>query len=178
MCESIGLPVLNGRTQGDVDGSFTFLRGESSSAIDFGLADEWWLNRVQLFQIQELPYSDHFPLTIEVDINTPIQENPANYNLLPKLILQERHIQHYKIELDREINFRVENFRSKEGASALAQCIRTVSNKFQPPPRNFTPKQPWFDASCATARRKTFLTLKQECFYNIQIRIPGSQTAF
>lgn len=83
-CEDFGLVVLNGRTEGDVNGSFTYVSTRGSSVNDICAATQEILGIVKTFSVEETIWSDHLPIRLNLNLNGNLN-NKKEMNLLPKL---------------------------------------------------------------------------------------------
>ncbi|XP_058810337.1 uncharacterized protein LOC131675385 [Phymastichus coffea] len=66
LCEGKGWKILNGNTQGDRDGEFTYIGDNGVSVIDYVMVnDELWDEDLE-FRIEDSIDSDHAPLVLEI----------------------------------------------------------------------------------------------------------------
>ncbi|XP_055907465.1 uncharacterized protein LOC129942508 [Eupeodes corollae] len=132
MCESIGLTLLNGRTNGDTNGNFTFIRGTACSTIDYCLAKGIWLKYIADFIVNELTYSDHLPISVQVDIKLQQDSQPKQQYLLPKLRWYERDLQKYTANLNLNVSLINEtDLQSIWGSDILTSCIMESAKPLQ-----------------------------------------------
>ena len=160
MCESIGLTLLNGRTNDDTNGNFTFIRGTACSTIDYCLAKGMWLIYISDFKVNELTYSDHLPLSVQVDFKLQQDSQPKQQHLLPKLRWYEKDLQRYTANLNHNVSLINEtDLRSLWGTDILTSCIMESAKPLQKK-TVIIGKQPWYDWECESARKKSFAFLR------------------
>jgi hypothetical protein len=71
--------VLNGRTEGDSQGEFTFISHLGKIVIDYVIASSALFNSVIDFRVLECDISHHFPCSAFVRSSTALKE-PSVYN--------------------------------------------------------------------------------------------------
>lgn len=64
--EERGWKILNGCTEGDWEGEFTFIGGRGSSVIDYIIVNEHAEERVGEFKVEGRIESDHTPVSISI----------------------------------------------------------------------------------------------------------------
>jgi hypothetical protein len=79
MCCNLGIHVLNGRTDGDSQGEFTFISHLGKSVIDYVIASSALFNHVIDFRVLECDISHHFPISAFFRSSTALRE-PSVYN--------------------------------------------------------------------------------------------------
>ncbi|XP_041451110.1 uncharacterized protein LOC121404807 [Drosophila obscura] len=147
MCEDNSFTVLNGRTQSDGDGRYTFMRGQAVSTIDYCLINGMWHNRIEDMQVVPETFSDH------------AQPNPHDNKLLPKLQWNDRYRQQYRAQLKQK--------SERQDCQPEAPNIETLTNWIKiaaacmQKPAHYTRKQPWFDSECHRERQRSMITLKR-----------------
>ncbi|XP_020289886.1 uncharacterized protein LOC109857707, partial [Pseudomyrmex gracilis] len=62
-----GLNVLNGRTNGDWDGEFTYVGARGSTVIDYVFVNELIVDKVTEFKVEERVDSDHMPVCMKME---------------------------------------------------------------------------------------------------------------
>lgn len=160
MCETIGLTLLNGRMPSDKNGNFTFIRGTSCSTIDYCLIRGRWLDCVDDLSVEELVYSDHLPLNVKCKFSELQGERNEGLKLLPKLKWKGTLLASYQMNLDLCINtLSDDQIKSTRGIDLLVSSISQTAQTFQSR-RMQNWKDPWFDAECEAARKKSFGFLK------------------
>lgn len=148
--------VLNGYTDGDNEGHYTFVGGQGKSVIDYCAANNDWLNLVKKFEVQCKTFSDHLPIVVEwTSVNTTYK----NLNLLPRLKWKNEDIITYQQNLDCLLLEMHVNTESVEIVSTqLVSSIRDSAKKKMTPYRKPF-KQQWFDRECMIARKRSFALL-------------------
>ncbi|XP_037928913.1 uncharacterized protein LOC119663374, partial [Teleopsis dalmanni] len=160
ICNSFGVTVLNGRTKGDREGTFTFIRGVARSTIDYCFVKGVWLLITEEFQIRDMIYSDHQPLEIMVNLDAS-NSNENKMQLLPKLIWKDKYKDLYQEKLEESLNAcEGSTFASKEGDDILQYCVKQAAKSFQGNSAGINRKQKWYDFEYETARKKSFKWLQ------------------
>lgn len=152
--------ILNGRTEGDRGGNFTFLGAMGSSVNDLCCVNFALLSIVSKFTVIPEFYSDHCPivLTINLQGRNENEDIVAMLPLLPKLVWQNKS-KEYKDKLDSElINCKDLTKDPQNGISAMINIIKKVCG-VQRFPKCLNKKQEWFDWQCAKERKKVFTLL-------------------
>lgn len=66
MIEENGWKILNGNTEGDEEGEFTFIGGKGNSVIDYIVIDPLVKEEIKCFKVETRTESDHLPLMVEI----------------------------------------------------------------------------------------------------------------
>lgn len=64
LLENKGLNIVNGRTEGDKEGNFTYISSRGCTVIDYVVTNEEEWEKIKSCKIEERVESDHFPVTI------------------------------------------------------------------------------------------------------------------
>ncbi|KAL7724730.1 hypothetical protein ACLKA6_019799 [Drosophila palustris] len=83
MCDSFDLTVLNGKAPGDIEGCYTFTRGQANSTIDYCLIRGNWHKFTTDLRVLEEIFSDHMPLAVDICMSVEHIDTPPK--LLPQL---------------------------------------------------------------------------------------------
>lgn len=146
--DNFGLVILNGRTEKDLNGEFTYISEVGCSMIDF-IVD------YQLF-------SDHMPIITSFSINdSSIFSNNNTLPLLPKLNWARQNLSDYQHKISFYLNsivFVSNNW--EEEVHFLTNIIKSASISNENNKRQIIRKNNWFDKDCNTARSKSFKQLK------------------
>lgn len=146
--------ILNGCTNGDTEGQFTFIGGQGKSVIDYCAINNEWLDHIRKFEVLSKHFSDHMPITVECTTETNVHQR--NLDLIPRMKWCKQNVHSYQQSLDEYISRILTTPETCEGHSnQIIQCIRNSSNTGQKNPIK-TFKQKWFDRECMNARQKTF----------------------
>lgn len=62
-----GLNVLNGKTEGDWEGEYTYVGARGSTVIDYIFVNNSIYEKVLTFRVEDRVDSDHLPLTMEIE---------------------------------------------------------------------------------------------------------------
>lgn len=60
------LEILNGKTEGDRKGKFTYIGARGSTVIDYIFVNKNLIEEVVKFSVEERVESDHLPICVEV----------------------------------------------------------------------------------------------------------------
>ncbi|XP_055839011.1 uncharacterized protein LOC129906997 [Episyrphus balteatus] len=156
LCNSIGLRILNGTSEGDELGEYTFVGKMGSSVIDYGLAGGRWNDVITDFEVEQVPFSDHMPIVISLNIGTSENEESVNLNLIPKLHWKDSKATSYKNQLDICL-------REQESSDlgSIENCIKEAAAVHSNFRRMGVFKEPWFDSECMKARKLSYVWLNR-----------------
>lgn len=167
-CADNNLVIVNGRTNGDLGGEYTFLGPNGSSVIDYCCVSVNSLPVFKNFSVGTEILSDHMPLLIELSIVAEEEFNNLQ-PLLPKLIWCENKKDNFRetlivithnVRLAEEVN---------EAGNILINMIYNASgksysynvnnvNEFNNKNKTQS-KQIWFDNECNSTRNRVFKLL-------------------
>lgn len=141
------LILLNGRSEGDIDGKATFCNFKGKSSIDLVFVNENVAELVDRFEILDWPESDHFPCSLQ-------------FSKLDHVISKEKKKIIWKNELKEEFN-NVLDSELKDSSSMdygkLAIIIRDTADKCGMSKIVYhnasTPNKPWFDKECINYKK-------------------------
>ena len=94
LCKAFDLNILNGRSPGDPNGSFTFYdNNKGASTIDIGVASDPLLPLIKSFTVlQEMEYSPHCKIVLRIKNMKQIVEKPIEVEKYPWIPLEKRYI--------------------------------------------------------------------------------------
>ena len=185
LCKSTGLRILNGRFGKDVNiGKFTYLTNNSSSVIDFFVAELGIFNCISDFEIQDRLESIHMSVRLELSFaainNTSDQFNDTGENVSDnreyfRYYLKDDQQHEYiytlseKLEamLEDFLNF-IENDQFSNALDEIMECLSIAADGMKKSAQVIKNKthnlsQPWFDEECACFRSKTLNALRSFC---------------
>lgn len=152
-----GLIVLNGRTNGDTKGSFTFLGGMGESVIDYACVS-WNVSiRVRSFHVLDSCYSDHLPICLEVECGSNAMTTRP-LTLLPKMRWRTTDAEAYCSRVREDmasLNDRGMRLDVNELVSIIGRSVTVRSNS------RVIFKEKWYNWECERARRKSFECLRK-----------------
>ncbi|XP_055916725.1 uncharacterized protein LOC129949346 [Eupeodes corollae] len=155
--QNYDLCILNGCTEGDREGHYTFIGGQGKSVIDYCAVNNDWVDLITKFEVQTKTYSDHLPIVIEWTNNAI--RNEKTLNLLPRMNWKIQKINIYHEAIDNFFSNTVLNTESvEEYSSQVISCIRSSSSIKMTTGEKFY-KQKWFDSECSKFRKKSFALL-------------------
>ena len=186
LCIESKLRILNGRTRGDLQGSYTYIGFKGCSTVDLVLASESVLtntNMVQYLAIQELSHlSDHKMVLLKLlistnQINKADDRNITHYYAAERYAIDEPSLIRFSETLDREyIEFNkthTENQKGNEVDTLLSNIQKTfektANNSFHRKKRNIEGKKvvkpkiknkKWFNRTCQDLRKDLKRTTK------------------
>lgn len=155
-CIDENLCILNGRTEGDLDGELTFSSGVGCSVNDLCAMSCDGLELVESFQVINNLFSDHFPIKLELSFH--IADHIENkMNLLPKLTWKNNKREEYQNNIRENMSTLKETKLQLEihDLVNLITISKPTVNNFQ----LFKPKQKWYNNECQKARKKAFKEL-------------------
>lgn len=158
LCTNNNLLILNGRTCGDEEGSLTFINSIGKSVNDICAVSQEILSLVNEFIVEDKTWSDHLPIKLNISIQTYNKVN-KNLNLLPKLSWKNSNINRYHKNLQTNLH-KALNEDNEPTLDDLGNVIKESAKMKMSRNVEFTPKQPWYNLKCHTAREKMFKLLK------------------
>lgn len=166
--------LLNGRTRGDTEGLFTFSSHVGNSVIDLAWINQPYVDLIDTFEVIQQPSaSDHYPVTVRVNIPVQVDneiENICNLTSFTKLSWNPDKIEEYiNLIHDECLNF-PDFYSSNNPIDAnfdqLLSMIKNVSSRLSlvktihvNSMRN--QRNPWFDYQCKIAKRVMQKTHKE-----------------
>ena len=182
LCKSTGLRILNGRFGKDANiGNFTCLTNNSSSVIDYFVAELDIFSCISDFEIQDRLESIHMPIRLELSFaainNTSDQINDTGENVSDnreyfRYYLKDDQQHEYiytlsgKLEamLEDFLNF-IENDQFSNALDKIMECLSIAADGMKKSAQVIKNKthnlsQPWFDEECACFRSKTLNALR------------------
>lgn len=160
LCEDHGLIILNGRSEGDKEGEFTYISKVGCSVIDLGIVSLGIKDSIKDLEVGKQIFSDHMPLIIKVEVEREGVEDQC-CQLLPKLIWKGDKLHQYKETLGKE----TEKVLKGKELTALEDLekLKGLINKCYPTKNtgsfHFSKKQPWYDFECYNKRKRIFRLL-------------------
>lgn len=150
--DDIGGIIVNGRTNEDKDGNFTFVGAMGCSVIDYCCCSLSFLSLIHSFSVLDKPYSDHMPLRLLITQNhqVPNQER----NLLPKLLWLDRSACTYTSTLNNIVAHTALPSTDVEDRVCYLKQLIVESAPTSNEVKFYEPKQKWFDTQCYNARKK------------------------
>lgn len=159
-CNDFGLVILNGRTNGDENGEFTFLSAVGDSVNDICAVSHNLLQFIDTFQVEAKVWSDHMPLKLKLSIESANQEDKT-LNLLPKLVWKDTQKEKYQENLNRNLGL----LQTQGEFMNLQQLVdvikKSVPNQNQTRINKSIFKTKWFNYKCFRARKKSFDLLNE-----------------
>lgn len=156
-CTDYDLVVLNGQTQGDEEGNFTFINSIGESVNDICAVSQNLLQYVGRFYVDDKIWSDHLPIVLDLGINT-IDRITNKLNLLPKISWKHQEKNIYQTKL----NINLSNLAQQESIVCIKQLTDIIKHSSQQNTNEtFIPKNKWFNIRCHWARKKAFQCLNK-----------------
>lgn len=133
--------ILNGSWRGDEEGDFTYV-GNSSTTIDYVLANQEATEKIEKFEIITRTESDHLPLTVNLGMD---EESKEKFKSLANNLEFNEGTSNETIE---ELNLKIDQIVSK----------KTVKNTNKKP--NFMGCN-WYDQDCKAKKREIYKVLRK-----------------
>ena len=169
LCKDTNLLILNGRTQGDLEGKFTYRNTQgSSSTIDYFITSDQCMTVTRSLQVLEAitdVHTDHLPVLLRISCNalaashhhTPPPSTDAKFrydnqhaDAYQHCLAHELH-EHFmpmlghEIDVDRLCDVLITCMKSAQSMTMPQACKRSGA---------FVHKSaPWYDATCKAARK-------------------------
>lgn len=160
LCNSFGLSIVNGCSDSDSEGEFTFIGRQGCSVIDYCLVGALWEDVVKDMKVDSQSFSDHLPLVIDLVINAREEIcNGAEIELDSKICWTNAFKEDYCRMLDRKLE--TMEVQSLDDLDKLIRECAEVLNAGKAANRKIlNAQQPWFDWQCYRARKNKFALLR------------------
>lgn len=99
MTEEKGWSILNGNTEGDEKGEWTYVGARGNSVIDYAITNVMARDEIKKFKVEERIESDHMPLKVELIATTERQEKQEEEEWREKRIWTEEGSQKYREQI-------------------------------------------------------------------------------
>lgn len=154
----MGMIVLNGRMNGDLDGELTFLGNMGESVIDYACVTWNILNDIESFEVLSSCYSDHMPIVLNMKLCGERMDESRPLSLLPGLRWGRRdpgtyasHIRSGLLSWTKINGSQV--MKPDDLVNLIRSCVhiaKSVRGKYG---------MGWYDWECEKARRESFKQL-------------------
>lgn len=164
--EDHGFLLLNGRTNGDVPGQFTYISRVGSSTVDLV-----WTNLESSLLVSELHVSDtvivsdHLPIALTLNIPSDVQQNNSSQSKVTKFKWLPDRIEEFSDYVNRVhissqvVDVYTELVKTIQDAAAHSGMIQEFSL-----PTKFNINKPWYNKQCRDLKkmsRKTYRKWRQ-----------------
>ena len=168
LCKDSNLLILNGRTQGDLEGKFTFRNTQGSSTIDYFVASAQCMTMTRSLQVlEDITHgrTDHYPVLLHVSCNAlaashhriPPPSTDAKFRYDGQRADAYQHCLAYELHehfiplLGREIDV-------DQLCDELIACMKSAQSMTMPQACKRSgavvhKSAPWYDATCKAARK-------------------------
>lgn len=161
LCSDYGLVIMNGRTNGDMEGEFTFASGSGASVIDICAVSQDVLQSIDKFTVGNQIWSDHFPIELSLKIRVD-KSSDTTSNLLPKLIWKENYKSNYQIVIKEVLEAtKTQQQKAYLEFNDISKVIKDSYDKIYKNGFKYPQKQKWFTAKCYNARNDSFKKLQE-----------------
>jgi len=145
------LHVLNGRTEGDMHGEFTFVNSNGKSTIDLIMGNEYLMQDIKELKVLEWTDSDHFPIrTRSCGLSKQVIETKQ-----VKLTWDSNKVEEYKTAIETEVTSGYEKIESyEEFMKIITKVTRDIGLEKSYHQSSMLDKK-WFDKECRVLRRET-----------------------
>ena len=175
-CLDENLFVLNGQTEGDDEGSLTYISQQGESVNDICAVHLEILQYVSQFYVDDKIWSDHLPIILTLNLNN-YSSSAKIMNTLPKIRWYEKEKLRYQRNLNEKLQSQ-DNVSNILNIKALSNIIK--SSAITPKFRVFEPKNKWYNYKCNNARisvmeslnkyRSTKSSIDKKIYLNKQIK--------
>ena len=176
MCCTCDIHILNGRLCQDKQGNFTCLANSGSSVVDYMIASTSLINsNIIDFRVEDVDFSDHFPLSCILEFKCCSTEKVTNYNT-QKGTQTNWNKMNWKIDLKGQFVSKfadlyhefcnkvdLENSNSLlESLPTFVELYHTAGKDMHISTRRFTPSShaKWWDEDCSLAKKEKYLALR------------------
>lgn len=98
LCAVEGIHLVNGRTNSDLLGNFTFISNRGCSTIDYCIADSAMFKYIGDFKVLDVDISLHLPILRTLNIvNNSIEAMEVDVQL--------EHLQKFKLDMSKSVEF-------------------------------------------------------------------------
>jgi len=154
---TLDLHILNGRTNGDLNGKYSYISTLGNSTIDLGFCSHNILNTINSFKVHSWMESDHFPISIKFEDTQPSKPSMK----FEKLVWDSNKTQIsgrlLVIEIAKSSEAKMNNLnKCVWEAPKKCELVKTVVTYQTPRPKSC----PWFDEECKTAKKTMKISLK------------------
>lgn len=152
MVEERGWDILNGNTEGDEEGEYTFVGVVGSTVIDYVLINTEARNEIKRLKIEDRVELDHLPLTVEMYRRRLIKKKKKEEKWRQKRIWTEEGVTRFKEELENvsfdkiEINEMIEELIEKVDNAVVKEKKIIKSWKLG--------QSKWWDKECSTRKKE------------------------
>jgi len=141
--DEANLTVINGRSTNDYLGGVTFSNNNGTSTIDLLIVNQPALNLIRNLEIGNSPESQHFPLNVQLNINThctnTITQKLIKYKVAKTQIYRE-------FLCNTPVFYTYDSFINNIYSTANTIGMSSVINN----------NKPWFNGECVKARRECY----------------------
>ena len=158
LCENVGLFLLNGSTEDDKVGNYTFVSAVGKSVNDICAVDQEILWLIEKFQVDYKLWSDHMPLNFSLKCE-------FQYNDKSKQLATGK----FKFNMSRITNFQSDltlaiNELCSQNSAISIQKLNDILMQTHPkekPASKLHSNEKWFNWDCIAARKESFRKLRR-----------------
>lgn len=131
-CKATGMRILNGRTEGDKEGNFTYVSHMGKSVVDYAISTIHSLYLFMSFTVGVNPESDHLPVTVNLkinksDLNSTVTGDTSVDTFNPlKYIWNDRH----KDSFIRKVQTMIKTVSEVVRYDDINECVSGIYNYF------------------------------------------------
>ena len=177
-CKENSLYILNGRTPGDEPGNITCIANKGKTIVDYFIATKNIFDEIASFKVTPRPESDHFPLSISINIKNDVEDNQFDIietTQIEKLKWEEEKKESYLWNLENSLNASFDEFYNfiqennvDEANDLLLECIKlsagemqTKTNRNNGSKTEINPQPDWWDSDCENLNKMKFFYLHE-----------------
>ena len=182
-CKETNLFILNGRTQSDPLGQFTFSFHDKASLIDYALVSEHFLNNQGIdLEIQPFVFSSHLAVDVSLPLavaRTPPDSSATLCRLPGKIVIQsdldkekldDRFNRYFPLFFDGFL-FCIEKGKIEDAAPMLNEFLALLGRPFTKRTPSNNRKKAWYDSVCKSARNRVRATWRSYCNGTSRVRL-------
>lgn len=153
--ENNGWTILNGNTEEDTRGEFTYIGPRGQSVIDYGIVNEEGLDAIKSFKIGNRIESDHQPIIIE--LKNVIDARDEN-NKREVVNWREDGVLYFK---EKSSQVEIQNQEINDAANELVDKLRSCLSKTVVSGKHRTGTNSWWGKKCREKKRIVTKMLKK-----------------
>ena len=174
-CKSNVLHILNGRSEGDNPGNYTFVSQQGKSVIDYCLASSGCLPLIANFEVGDRAESYHFPIIV----NLHFQSYQTDENVTPEIQENTYNIRRFTWKEDESQSFSawfnhfsyafligIKYYALRHDTDTSAEMLKNMMQmagsdmEKKKPVRKLGISRGWFDCECKRAKSKVLKSLR------------------
>lgn len=156
-----GWYILNGNTEGDVDGELTYVGHQGTSVIDYILVNDDARQHVMKMKVDERCESDHMPITLEIqsqNIERKTFVERERTKTRPKYVWNPITVEKFKQKV---ANSEFKDGCIEEEVKNITQILRAAATRKNMKKMRKENRQIWWDTECWTKKKEMLAALRK-----------------